>query len=82
MIENYQEQKQIEEREPQSEEFAKIGTVYTDGVSLIFAGSETETEKHYKVNSSIAFATGQKVKLHKTSGTYIVEYPVGNPKVG
>jgi len=59
--------------------FATIGTVYTDGVTLIFDGQTAATTKRYKCNSTITFAAGQRVKIFKDSGTFVVEYPVGNP---
>lgn len=58
---------------------ATIGALYSDGVSLIFDGEEEATEKHYKVNTSIEFSAGDRVKVSKISGTYIVEYIVGAP---
>jgi len=59
-------------------EFATIGTVYADGVTLIFDG-EAESTKHYKVNTSITFTAGKRVKVTAISGTYVVDYIVGNP---
>lgn len=61
--------------------FATIGEIYDDGVSLIFDGQEDATEKHYKVNTSIVFHAGDRVKILADSGTYVVEYVVGTPKV-
>ena len=60
-------------------QFATIGTVYEDGISLIFPGQTTESEKHYKCNTAIQFSAGQRVKVIQDSGTWVVEYPVGNP---
>lgn len=71
---NYQEQQQLNrERDtgiPHS--IAKIGAVYTDGVSLIFAGMENESAKHFHANKSVEFAVGDRVYVVKVSGTYIV----------
>lgn len=74
--------------EPQPEEepealvraFATVGAVYADGLSLIFDGEEEPTEKHYLCNTSVYFQAGDRVRLAKDSGTYIVEYVVGPPK--
>ena len=66
--------------EPQDATFATIGAIYEDGVTLIFDGQEEPTEKHYKVNTSVVFAAGDRVKICKDSGTYVVEYTVGSPK--
>lgn len=60
--------------------FATIGEIFEDGVSLIFDGQDTATEKHYKVNTSIVFQNGDRVKILADSGTYVVEYVVGSPK--
>lgn len=62
--------------------FATIGAVFEDGVSLIFDGSEAATEKHYKVNTSVLFSPGDRVKILADSGTYVVEYVVGSPSGG
>lgn len=59
--------------------FATIDQIYEDGITLIFDGEETASEKHYKCNSFCVFAAGQRVRVIKDSGTYVVEYPVGNP---
>lgn len=61
--------------------FATIGEIFEDGVSLIFDGQDAATEKHYKVNTSIVFHEGDRVKILADSGTYVVEYVVGTPKV-
>ena len=60
--------------------FATVYAVYEDGISLLFDGNGTPTQKHYKCNRALAFAVGDRVHLAYESGTYIVEYPVGNPK--
>lgn len=71
---NYQEQQQLnrEQDTGMPHSIAKIGAVYADGVSLIFAGMETETEKHFHANKSVEFAAGDRVYVVKISGTYIV----------
>lgn len=60
--------------------FATIGEVFEDGVSLIFDGQDAATEKHYRINTSIVFKAGDRVKILADSGTYVVEYVVGPPK--
>ena len=65
--------------ETQTFSFATIGEIYEDGVSLIFDGTESPSEKHYKVNTSIVFSPGDRVKILSDSGTYVVEYVVGSP---
>ena len=59
--------------------FATVGAVYDDGLSLIFDGQGTETEKHYKCNTAVSFKAGDRVKIMQDSGTYVVEYVVGVP---
>lgn len=60
--------------------FAIIGAVYEDGVSLIFDGETDPTEKHYLCNTNVYFSPGDRVRILEDSGTYIVEYVVGSPK--
>lgn len=60
-------------------DFATVGTVYSDGIALIFDGESAETQKHYKCNTAVTFRAGQRVKILRTSGTWVVEYPVGDP---
>ena len=59
--------------------FATVGEVYADGVSLIFDGETEPSEKHYLVNTSIVFHAGDRVKIAKDAGTYVCEYVVGAP---
>lgn len=68
--------------ESQESQFATVGEVFDDGVTLIFDGQEEATEKHYKVNASIVLAAGDRVKILKDSGTYVVEYVIGVPGLG
>lgn len=81
MIETYQAKQEILTQSKDKDSiFATIGEIFADGVTLIFDGQTEATAKHYKVNSSIVFSQGDRVKIIKDSGTYVVEYPVGNPK--
>lgn len=62
----------------QAEAFlATIDTVYSDGVTLKINGATTQ--KHYLVNVSQSFKPGDRVKVARISGTYIVEYVIGKP---
>ncbi len=79
MIENYQEKESLVLPSSAQQNFATIGEIYDDGVSLIFDGEEEPSEKHYKTNSAITFNAGDRVRIFSDSGTYVVEYPVGNP---
>lgn len=62
--------------------FATIGAVYEDGVTLIFDGEEEASEKHYLCNTSAEFHDGDRVRIVECDGTYIVEYVVGAPNSG
>ena len=79
ILETYQEQQAIVQPDPPDQSFATVGTVYEDGIALIFNGAETESLKHYKCNTAVRFAAGQRVRIIEDSGTYVVEYPVGAP---
>lgn len=70
---------QIAEQQQQPS-FATVAEVYTDGLTLLFDGEEEPGEKHYKCNTSVVFAAGDRVKIAADSGTYVVEYVVGSPK--
>ena len=61
---------------------ATVGAVYDDGLSLILEGQTKATTKHYKCNTSATFAAGDRVKVARISGSYIVEYVVGPPGSG
>ena len=61
---------------------ARIGAVYGDGVTLIFDGQTAASTKRYKINTAIPFKAGDRVKVIKDSGTYIVEYVVGPSYTG
>lgn len=61
---------------------ATVGAVYDDGLSLILEGQTEATTKHYKCNTSATFAAGDRVKVARISGSYIVEYVVGPPGSG
>lgn len=77
MVENYQQEQELKEPESSSYSFATIGSVYEDGISLIFPGSTSPSEKHYKANLYCKFEAGQRVYIAKDSGTYVVLFPVG-----
>ena len=71
------------DEEPEEEQgeivLATITEITTDGVKIILDGDEEAGEKEYKVNAAQRFITGDRVKVEKNSGTYIVEYVVGKP---
>ena len=72
ILETYQEQQAIVQPDPPGQSFATVGTVYEDGIALIFNGAETESLKHYKCNTAVRFAASQRVRIIEDSGTYVV----------
>lgn len=60
-------------------QFATVGNVSTTGITLIFDGQEEPTEKEYRCNTVCPFSAGDRVKVCKDSGTYVVEYIIGTP---
>lgn len=74
------EPEETELSEPVERSFATVGTVYEDGVSLIFDGETEPTEKHYLCNTNVFFQEGDRVRILADSGTYVVEYVVGAPR--
>lgn len=74
MIDNYQAERALEKELRQAPVYniARIGAVYDDGVTLIFPGATSPSEKHYLTNAQATFYAGDKVYIVKISGTYIV----------
>lgn len=71
----------VQEEAPKKQiNFATVAGVYNDGLSLRFDGEDTPSEKHYQCNSFVVFKVGDRVRIIEDSGTYVVEYPIGNPK--
>ena len=79
-LETYQDLVDTDPNEVQDASFAKIAEIYDDGVTLLFDGMEEATQKRYQTNSFVVFKAGDRVRIIKDSGTYVVEYPVGAPK--
>lgn len=82
MIDGVSEVLDTQGEQPIDARIATVGAVYEDGLSLIFDGQETATEKHYKCNTSVTFKAGDRVKVARISGSYVVEYVVGAPSSG
>lgn len=72
-------EEETQQAEPIIRNFATVGAVYADGVSLIFDGETEPTQKHYLCNTMMYCKAGDRVKIVEDSGTYIVEYVVGAP---
>lgn len=81
MIENYQEEKELEEeiQEPEDQHFATVAGVYSDGLTLKFDGAAAASSKRYKCNTFFKFAVGDRVFIMKDSGTYVVICKIGAP---
>ena len=70
--------------EPNAEEqqpfqLATVASVEEDGLTLTLDGAEEPTEKHYKCNTAVKFAAGQRVAVLELSGSKVVMFAVGNP---
>lgn len=72
------EEQQTEEQQ-QPFQLAVIATVEEDGLTLTPDGAEEPTEKHFKCNTGINFAAGQRVAVLELSGSKVVMFPIGNP---
>lgn len=79
-METFQDVESTDPMEVQDASFATVAAIYDDGVTLIFDGMEEATEKRYQTNSFIVFNVGDRVRVIKDSGTYVVEYPIGPPR--
>lgn len=77
----YQNQKRKEIENPPEIYFATVLGVHEDGLNLIFDGETESINKRYRYNKSITFKIGDRVKVTKVSGTYLVEYPIGKRTV-
>lgn len=79
-MDTYQDLAQTDPQEAQDASFATIAAIYDDGVTLKFDGMDAPTEKRYQTNAFVVFKVGDRVRVIKDSGTYVVEYPVGPPR--
>ena len=76
MIQNEQELAQVLPAEVPEQSLATVVQVAEDGLVLDIG------EKHYKCSTGIVFKVGDRVKLIKDSGTYLVAFPIGAPITG
>ena len=59
---------------------ATVASVNTSkGIRLKFDGTTEATQKFYKCNSNVDFYAGDRVKVSKDGGTYVVESKIGLP---
>ena len=67
--------------EPAAAELATVGAKYTDGLSLIFDENMSALYRMaFLEHRQVEIQAGDRVKICRISGTYVVEYVVGNPK--
>ena len=63
-----------------------LGTVESwdveKGIRVKLDGQSEPTNKYYKCRKGLIVEVGERVKLVKASGTYIVEYAIGMPTAG
>lgn len=65
--------------EPERIALATVAAKHADGLSLIFDGQDAATTKHYKCNTAVTFAAGNRVVCLRISGSWVVAFAFGNP---
>lgn len=60
-------------------ELATVAAVGETGVTLLIDGNEESGTKEYRVNVVQPIQAGDRVKISRISGSYVVEYVVGSP---
>lgn len=68
--------------QPVEVRLATVAEVLSNGLRLTFDGSSEPTSKIYKCNAACIFSVGDRVKVTKHSGTYLVDYVIGVPASG
>lgn len=77
---NFQDQRRGEVEKTEIPQFATVTDINESGLQLIFNGEQYPTKKRYKYNTALTFKVGDRVRVNKQSGSYIVEYPIGTTK--
>lgn len=72
----YQEQEALflQKRRPAAAKFATVVAVSDGKATLKFDGETAATQKGYKYNATLSLTAGDRVKVNKVSGTYVIEY--------
>lgn len=76
----YQEQEALftQKRKPAAAKFATVVWTRTVGdvekYLLRFDGETEATKKAYKSNAALSLTAGDRVRVNKVSGTYVIEY--------
>ena len=73
------EEEKTAEEPQQPFQLATVATVEEDGLTITLDGAEEPTEKHYKCNTAVKFAAGQRVAGLELSGSKVVMFAVGAP---
>lgn len=58
---------------------ATVTDVSEDGVSILIDGEDAAGEKEYRGNAAQLIEIGDRVKIRKNSGTYLIEYVIDAP---
>lgn len=64
----------LQKRRPSAAKFATVVAVSGGKATLKFDGETTATQKRYKYNAALSLKAGDRVKVNKISGTYVIEY--------
>ena len=72
----YQEQEALflQKRRPAAAKFAPAVAVSGGTATLKVDGETAATQKGYKYNATLSLTAGDRVKVNKVSGTYVIEY--------
>ena len=72
----YQEQEALflQKRRPAAAKFATVVAVSGGKATLKFDGETAATQKGYKYNATLSLTAGDRVKVNKVSGTYVIEF--------
>ena len=72
----YQEQETLflQKRRPAAAKFATVVAVSGGKATLKFDGETAVTQKGYQYNAALSLTAGDRVKVNKVSGTYVIEY--------
>ena len=75
MLNNWQEQKELESENSQTSAALTGGIVewvYTDGLTIRFAGEPKAGKKRYPYNKDCVFGQGDRVLLGRVAGSYVI----------
>lgn len=79
IIESYQQERALDQPEPEAARLAVVDYVGSSGLQLIFEGEDTSDGKYYLCNNGIKYQRGDRVLVQKVGGSYIVVCRVGRP---